>query len=80
MKSNQIHLNMYQPIVQRGNPVAITVMVAIHHPVVMSTSMYHRRQQRQPYTVHIHAKVATEIHHIRDRKTKITQKQKKIQI
>lgn len=45
-------------------------MVAIHHLVVMSTSMYHRRQQRQPYIVHIRAKVATEIHHTRDQKTK----------
>lgn len=59
-----------QPIVQHGNPVAITLMVAIHHLVAMSTSMYHRHPQRQPYIVHIRVKVATEIHHTRDPKTK----------
>lgn len=75
-KQKIIHLK-YQHIVQRGNPVAITVMVAIHHPGVMSTSMYHRRQQKQPYTAHIRVKVATEIHHTRDRKTKTKTKTNK---
>lgn len=47
------------------------VIMVIRHRVVMNTSMYHH-QRRQPFTVHIHVRVVTEIHHIRDQKTKLS--------
>lgn len=52
-------------------PRTIMVMVAamVHHPVgTLSIHRHHRR--RQPYTVHMHARVAIEIRHTHGPKTK----------